>query len=165
MNFWIFGERGRGVWRQGGFVFLSVPKVTESKKTKKSGSFIISHFSYFWINSPLAGTESAQADPVPAVSPLNTVHCRLYTCAGATRDEYFQLRTIREQGLIFSSTLTTNASSTESRVAISPCLWWWFLWLWLFREESKVEAKRSVKSTLITDLWWTWVTVTISPVL
>ena len=36
----------------------------------------------------LAGTESAQAEPVPAVPQLNTVHCQLYTCAGATRDEY-----------------------------------------------------------------------------
>ena len=42
----------------------------------------------------LTGTESAQAKPVRAVSPLNTVHFRLYTCTGATRDEYFQLPTI-----------------------------------------------------------------------
>ena len=79
-------------------VFLSVPKVTESKKTKKSVSVSTSFFlSYFWINSPLAGTESAQADPVLAVPPLNTVHCRLYTCAWPTRDEYFQLRTTRDE--------------------------------------------------------------------
>ena len=71
-----------------------MPKVTESKKPKKS-HFLL--FSYLWINSPLAGTESAQADPVLAVSPLNTVHCRLYTCAGTTRDEYFQLRTTRDE--------------------------------------------------------------------
>ena len=76
-------------------LFLSVPKVTESKKTKSQFLF----FSYFWINSLLAGTESAQADPVLAVPPLNTVHCRLYTCAGSTRDEYFQLRTTRDEYL------------------------------------------------------------------
>ena len=80
------------------WVFLSVPKVTESNKKKQVSSFFIFlHFSYFWINSPLAGIESAQADPVPAVTPLNTVHCQLYTCAGATRDEYFQLRNTRDE--------------------------------------------------------------------
>ena len=70
-----------------------------SQKAKKQKSqFLFSFlFSYFWINSPLAGTESAQADPVPAVSPLNTVHCWLYTCAGATRDEYFQLCNTRDE--------------------------------------------------------------------
>ena len=47
----------------------------------------------------MAGTESAQANLVPAVPPLNTVHCRLYTCAGATRDEYIQLRTNRDEYL------------------------------------------------------------------
>ena len=31
----------------------------------------------------LAGTESALAGPGPAVDTLNTVNCRLYTCAGA----------------------------------------------------------------------------------
>ena len=36
----------------------------------------------------LASTESTQAEPVPAVPPLNTVYCQLYTIAGATRDEY-----------------------------------------------------------------------------
>ena len=79
--------------------FLSVPKVTERKKTKKSvsSSFFSLIFSYFWINSPLAGTEFAQADPVSALPPLNTVHCRLYTCAGQTRDEYFQLLTTRDE--------------------------------------------------------------------
>ena len=77
-------------------MFLSVPKVTESKKQKSHFLFLF-FFSYFWINSPFAGTESAQADPVFAVPPLNNVHCRLYTCAGPTRDEYFQLRTTRDE--------------------------------------------------------------------
>ena len=43
----------------------------------------------------LAGTESAQAEPAPAVPP--TEHCQLYTCAGATRDENFQLHTTRNE--------------------------------------------------------------------
>ena len=45
----------------------------------------------------LAGTESAQAELVTAVPPLNTVHCRLHTCAGATRDDYLQLPTTRDE--------------------------------------------------------------------
>ena len=49
----------------------------------------------------LAGTESAQAEQGPAVPPLNTVHWQVYTCAGATRDEYLQLP-------------TTNAYTAES---------------------------------------------------
>ena len=45
----------------------------------------------------LAGTECAVAEPIPDVPPLNTVHCRLYTCAEATRDEYCQLPTTRDE--------------------------------------------------------------------
>ena len=45
----------------------------------------------------LAGTESDQAEQVPAVRPWKTVHCQLYTCAGATRDEYFQLPSTRDE--------------------------------------------------------------------
>ena len=41
----------------------------------------------------LDGTESAQAELVPAVPTLNNVLCRLYTCAEATWDKYFQLPT------------------------------------------------------------------------
>ena len=52
------------------------------QENKKSQFLLLHHFSNFLINSPMASTESAQADPVPAVSPLNTVHCRLYICAG-----------------------------------------------------------------------------------
>ena len=45
----------------------------------------------------LAGTESALAEPVPSVPTLNTLHCRMYTCAGATWDEYFELPTTRDE--------------------------------------------------------------------
>ena len=57
----------------------------------------------------LAGTKYAQAKLVLAVPPLYTVHCGLYTCAGATRDEYFQLPTTRLMQL------------QKAAIAISAC--------------------------------------------
>ena len=52
---------------------------------------------YFDFLSAIGWHKSAQAEPVPAVTPLNTVHCGLYTCTGATRDEYFQLTNTRDE--------------------------------------------------------------------
>ena len=48
----------------------------------------------------LAGTESAQVELVPAVPPLNTVHCRQYKCAEPTGDEYFKLSTTRYEYVV-----------------------------------------------------------------
>ena len=55
--------------------FFLCQRSQKAKKQKSHFLLLLHNFSYFWIDSPLAGTESAQADPVLAVPPLNTVDC------------------------------------------------------------------------------------------
>ena len=62
------------------------------------------------------------AEQVPAVLPLNTVHCRLYVHVCWSYQGLI-FSAIYYQGWIFFSTLTTNASSTESHQPLFSLLY------------------------------------------
>ena len=72
--------------------FSFCAKGHRKQKNKKVSSFsLIFELIPHWLAQICSGRSGSFS------TPLNTVHCRLYTCAGATRDEYFQLRNTRDE--------------------------------------------------------------------